>query len=726
MKAAIAVGLILVLESACAFAADAPAARDAKDAANWITLWQDAFKDKPDPFDPEKVVALAFVDRTTGDAFLSMWDYGVWKSTDAGETFARVDGGKISGKGCGPISHSVQMSPEGKKIAVFNMNNGPGPSGYSLDGGRTWESFASVGRNWDFGAMHWGSGTTLAARHEDDGLHLSLDAGKTWTRLARSRGNPFVTGLGVVGPKALLIATGNTIERSTDDGNTWVKVSDLGGLGPALCLSGKIWWLSGEAKRSVIFSADQGTTWSVQGGRLPAPAVSGPQFGKDENHIVVVAKEGFYETTDGCKTWKLVVPVPDDFTLQSAAFDPVHDVFYLVCLNLANRARSVMEYERSGGAKPVPPAAPDTQPRPQAEFVDAPRPRIRVLNPASTAFHGGFFYVGGEDGIVYFQRDLQTGKLDFVEQLLEFKCGGYTIRCAGGRLYAVTPHDGYRRMNWHGLAWFELDAQTGKPRKQGIVACPASRQVVVGPGEKDLYLKACGGQGGRLFWYRIDADGKPAKAGEVGGKGIGPSSHSTHPSILQMAPDGKNLYCISGEDYAIACIERKPSGEITYKGAVDLAPVAKRNPDNYRYQWVSLGVSPDGKWVYAAVRNGKPTDNFYGIFKRDPGTGDLSFQETVCADKDKLANQQAWNMVFAPNGAEGYLGSWNGPLMTFRYDPQTGHLSSPRVVQETKGHGSSHLAIDPDHGLLYGAGGEIGTVVGTLFVLKVERRQAAR
>ena len=209
------------------------------------------------------------------------------------------------------------MSPEGQKIAVFNMNNGPGPSGYSVDGGRTWESFASVERNWDFGAMDWASGTVIAARHEDDGLHVSLDAGKTWTRLARSRGNPFVTGLGVAGPKALLLATGNTIERSTDDGATWAKVSDLGGLGPALCLKDRIWWLSGEGKRSLIVSADQGRTWSVQGERLPAQPMAGPQFGKDENQAVVVAKDGFYETTDGGKTWKLAVPVPDDFTLQS-------------------------------------------------------------------------------------------------------------------------------------------------------------------------------------------------------------------------------------------------------------------------------------------------------------------------------------------------------------------------------------------------------------------------
>jgi hypothetical protein len=700
---------------------------EAPPALPWITLWQDAFTDRPAQFNPERIIGLPYVDRTTGEAFLSTWDFGVWKSSDAGKTFARVDGGKIGGPGCGPISLSVQMSPQGKCMALFNMNNAPGPSGYSLDGGRTWESFEPVGRNWDFGAMDFQSKTVFAARHEDDGLHLSRDAGKTWTRLARSRGAPFVTGVGVTG-RDLLLATGNTIERSTDGGAAWVKVSDLGGFGPALLLGNRLWWFSGEAKRSLIFSSDGGQSWTVQGAPLPVAPMSTPQFGKDERHVVVVTKAGLYETVDGCRTWKLAVPTPDDYTLYSAAFDPVDDVFYMLATSTATRARSLMRYERSSrpdvalvaGATP---RVPGPQPRPKAELVDAPRPRIRVLNPLSIDVCGDFFYVAGEDGIIYFRRDLATGKLLFGDQLGEFKCGGYTLRAAGGRLYAVTPHDGYRRMTWNGLAWYEIDPQTGKPRKKGIVACPASRQMLVGPGQKDLYMKACGGRADRLFWYRIGAGGEPAKAGEVAGRGIAPSSHSKHPSILVISPDGANLYCISAADYAIACIQRKPDGRIAYRGAVDLAPVAKHNPQNDGYQWLSLGISPDGRWLYAAIRNGKPGENFYGIFKRDPATGDLTFQETIGGDNDPLANQPAWSMVFAPGAAGGYLGNWSGPLLTFQYDARSGHLTHPGAVAGTAGYGCEHTALDAAHGLLYAAGGEVGTVLATLCVLKVPAKE---
>jgi photosystem II stability/assembly factor-like uncharacterized protein len=699
-----------------------PGHAQAQGAQEWITLWQDAYKDLPDRFNPERLMyAIAFADRTTGDAYLSMWNYGVWKSSDGGRSFARADGGKISGEGCGPISYSAQISPAGKKIALFNMNNAPGPSGYSLDGGKSWESFTSVGRNWDFGAMDWDSKTVIAARHEDDGLHVSLDAGQTWTRLVRSRGP--VTGLGVAGAKMLLLGTNDAIERSSDDGATWVKVSDLGGFASALTFKNRLWWFSGPGKHSIITSADQGKTWSVRGAPLPEAPMFGPQFGKDENHIVMATKAGFHETTDGCKTWKLAVQAPDDSTLQAGAFDPIHDIFYAICLNLSNHARCVLKYERSGGPQhalsvATTPQVPAVQPRPKAQLIHVPSPKLRVLNPLAMDYSGDYFYVGGEDGIVYFKRDPAAGKLNFIDQLGELKCGGYTVACAGGRMYAVTPHNGYRRMSWHGLAWYEFDA-TGKPCKKGIVECPASRQVVVGPGQKDLYLKACGGRGDKLFWYQIAADGKPAKAGEVMGKGIGASSHNAHPGIMQMSPDGKNLYCISGEDYTIACIQRAPGGAISYRGPVDLTPVAKRDPANGRFQWVSLGISADGRWLYAGVRNGKPSENFYGIFQRDTATGDLTFRETISGDKDPLANQHAWSTVFLPGGGGGFVGSWTGPIVSFSYDPQTGRLANPGLVKDTKGFGSPLLILDAQRGLLYAGGGEFGTSANMLSVIKV-------
>jgi photosystem II stability/assembly factor-like uncharacterized protein len=271
-----------------------PAGAGASGNAAWVALWQDAYREMADPkFDPERVSAAVAVDRASGAAYLSMWHYGVWMSSDGGKSFARADGGKVSGRNCGPIQgNSLYVVPDGGRLVTFNMNNSPGPSGCSYDGGKTWESFEAVGRNWDFGAMDFGSKAVFAARHEDDGLHLSSDGGKTWTRLAKPRGG--VTGLAALG-KTLLLASAKSIERSEDDGKTWAKIADFGAVGPAVTFKDKVWWLSTEGQRSVLVSADGGKTWAVHGEPAPGPVDLGPFFGRGEDHIVVGGRAGVYE-----------------------------------------------------------------------------------------------------------------------------------------------------------------------------------------------------------------------------------------------------------------------------------------------------------------------------------------------------------------------------------------------------------------------------------------------
>ena len=61
-------------------------------------------------------------------------------------------------------------------------------------------------------------------------------------------------------------------------------------------------------------------------------AILGPYFGKTADHMVVVGKDGFHESTDGGKAWKNVAPLPDGFKAGGVggnyAWDAVHDLFY--------------------------------------------------------------------------------------------------------------------------------------------------------------------------------------------------------------------------------------------------------------------------------------------------------------------------------------------------------------------------------------------------------------
>ena len=90
-------------------------------------------------------------------------------------------------------------------------------------------------------------------------------------------------------------------------------------------------------------SADKGATWSI--GTAPVDAVAGPFWGKDENHMVVVGKEGFIETTDGGKSWKTAAPLPSGFGVSlvgsNYAWDPKSNIFYA-----SNMGKPTYKFER--------------------------------------------------------------------------------------------------------------------------------------------------------------------------------------------------------------------------------------------------------------------------------------------------------------------------------------------------------------------------------------------
>jgi hypothetical protein len=205
-----------------------------------------------------------------------------------------------------------------------------------------------------------------------------------------------------------------------------------------------------------------------------------------------------------------------------------------------------------------------------------------------------------------------------------------------------------------------------------------------------------------VTWYHLDTDGKPVLSGEVAGKGLGGSDQTPHDGLLQITPDGKYLYAISGTDQAIACLERQPSGAIAYKSTTDLSEIG--TPGKTKYAWASLLLSPDGKWLYAnLMQYSKPPDQNVAIFKRDPDSGGLKLQEAIPGDKHLLANRRGWQCVqFLPNGT-GFLGHYDLGLYTFTYDAATGRLENPALIKETQGY-KANVAYDLANGFLYMGG----------------------
>jgi hypothetical protein len=241
------------------------------------------------------------VDPASGDVYMAISGLGIWKSRDHGKSFEKVDGGNVSGR-C-ETGAAINVDPRGGgRLAFFMLD---GKSAWTPDGGKTWHPCNDKSRGFDFVAVDWTDPKArrmFGVRHESGEVGLlSDDAGASWKVLEKG-----YKGFGVFNFDTLITTRGTGVERSTDGGATWKKVSELTPSGRVMVLrDGVGYWLH---EKGILVSRDQGATWALQGS--PVVASFGPYLGKEANHMIVVGKTGFHETTDGGTTWTAAAPAP--------------------------------------------------------------------------------------------------------------------------------------------------------------------------------------------------------------------------------------------------------------------------------------------------------------------------------------------------------------------------------------------------------------------------------
>lgn len=271
------------------------------------------------------------VDPATGAVFMVVPGQGLWKSSDQGKSFARVDGGLVGGR-C-ETSFALQFDPAGTRLACFMLD---GKCAMTADAGKTWAPFTGLGRNWDYAAVDWSGDPVkniFGARHETGGeLFLSNDAGKTWNKLFADPEFEKSGGLGIFDANTLVYTMkGKGIQRSTDAGKTWTKISDLEPWGRVIRIhKGVAYWLS---KPGLLVSKDQGATWTRQGGDVEASI--GPFIDpKNEKRLAAAGTKGIFESADGGGTWTRVAGLPEKFSLPKPGWfanvdwDPIQGVYY--------------------------------------------------------------------------------------------------------------------------------------------------------------------------------------------------------------------------------------------------------------------------------------------------------------------------------------------------------------------------------------------------------------
>src|SRR6266487_4635715 len=168
------------------------------------------------------------VNRTNGDVTIKVVGLGLWRSSDKGRNWRRIDDDTISGRDETGWATSVdQNAPE--RIASFSLD---GSAGWTTDGVK-WKSFTSLGRNWDFGSVDWAAPvpkTIIAAKHETTPpgeVYLTQDGGATWRQLSihLAGKSDRLSMAGVLDATTFIYSNGDGIQRSKDAGGTWTKVS---------------------------------------------------------------------------------------------------------------------------------------------------------------------------------------------------------------------------------------------------------------------------------------------------------------------------------------------------------------------------------------------------------------------------------------------------------------------------------------------------------------------
>ena len=274
------------------------------------------------------------VNRTNGDVTIKVVGLGLWRSSDKGNNWQRVDDNSISGRD--ETGWATSMDPDAPgRIASFSLD---GSAGWTTDGIH-WKRFTDLGRNWDFGSVDWAAPvpkTIIAAKHETTPpgeVYLTQDGGATWKQLSiHLAGKPDRLSMaGALDATTFIYSNGDGIHRNKDAG-TWMKVSAVNPQTRIPVFFRGAHYLG--STNGLIVSKDLGASWQAQGATVNI--WQGPFFGRDEKEMVVIGKDGAFVTKNAGEAWRPVASLKPkergfDFTpnwFGCYAWDPVNNILY--------------------------------------------------------------------------------------------------------------------------------------------------------------------------------------------------------------------------------------------------------------------------------------------------------------------------------------------------------------------------------------------------------------
>lgn len=180
---------------------------------------------------------------------------------------------------------------------------------------------------------------------------------------------------------------------------------------------------------------------------------------------------------------------------------------------------------------------------------------------------------------------------------------------------------------------------------------------------------------------------------------------------LVLSPDNKNLYVASPTSNSVTGFSRNTTtGELSFVNTITTGNTAMKIGG-----FVSVSISPDGKWVYGIGGSGTKG---LAVFKRDNVTGIISFLEEKANGADGHLLDQDFSPTNSPikNIATSKNGRWlyvtatiSNTVTLFEVNPTTGSLTQKQVLRDGVNgvdglQGASSLLLSPDGKYLYISG----------------------